>query len=167
MNGDVGRIEQIVGCGIEWMESVASEVDETWLMKLDPPYPRGCRASSRSIYEFEMNQKDHQRLLTIAKRLKCHVMICSYSNPLYNRRLKSWHLETRWAMTRRGPALEHCWLNFDPETVPKLPTLSRAPDFRERERVKKKARRWVGMLNAFPDYERDFILEQISRCAGI
>jgi len=163
IGGDDGRVEQIVGCGIKWLVSILKEANKRWLVYLDPPYPRGSRSSSKRMYEYEMTDKQHGQLLDVAKRLKCHVMISSYDNPLYARRLRRWSLETRWAMTRSGMREEHCWMNFEPSQVAKFPTLDRAPNFRERERVKKKARRWVRMLQECPDYEREFIFDQLGR----
>jgi hypothetical protein len=162
-NGGVNQLLQIVGCGIEYLESVNDQADESWLVYIDPPYPMESRSSQRDIYDFEMDDRDHARLLRVAKRLKCRVMVSSYANSRYQRQLRRWRTFTRWAMTRGGMRLEHLWCNFDPAKIELMPILDRAPGFRERERVKKKAKRWKRMLQECPDYERDFIYQQLGQ----
>lgn len=54
----------------------------------DPPYPLSTRKNY--LYEYEMTEEEHVRLLNSLKKHKGKVMISSYENELYNEMLKEW-----------------------------------------------------------------------------
>ena len=54
----------------------------------DPPYPLDVRKNY--LYEYEMTEEEHIKLLDSLKEHKGKVMISSYDNDLYNEMLKEW-----------------------------------------------------------------------------
>ena len=54
----------------------------------DPPYPLDTRKNY--LYEYEMTEEEHVKLLDSLKTHKGKVMISSYENELYNKMLKEW-----------------------------------------------------------------------------
>ena len=54
----------------------------------DPPYPLDTRKNY--LYEYEMTEEEHVKLLDSLKAHKGKVMISSYENELYNKMLKGW-----------------------------------------------------------------------------
>lgn len=57
----------------------------------DPPYPLNTRKNY--LYEYEMTDNEHMKLLNVLKNHKGKVMISSYENELYNNLLKGWKKE--------------------------------------------------------------------------
>lgn len=128
------------------------------LIYCDPPYLLDVRRSRRRRYRCELlTEDDHRRLLYVLTRLPCMVMVSGYASALYSRELVTWRLVTFQAMTRRGPATEHLWCNFPaPIALHDYRYLGR--DFRERERIARKARRWRAKLDQLGALERQAVL---------
>lgn len=59
------------------------------LFLLDPPYPPETRVTKKA-YRHEMTIEDHERLLKTLSQVKGMVVLCGYSNPLYEAALKGW-----------------------------------------------------------------------------
>jgi hypothetical protein len=93
-------------------------------------------------------------------------MICGYQSDLYAQRLAGWHVHTYEAKTRGGAmATEVIWCNFPPPTqLHDYRFLGE--DFRERERIRRKATRCVKRLARLPLLERQAIVAELER-AGI
>jgi DNA adenine methylase len=81
-------------------------------------------------------------------------MISSYWSPEYDIALNGWRLETFHATTRGGRVATECvWLNFPPPLeLHDYRYLGRG--YRERERIRRKQRRWRAKLQAMPPIER-------------
>lgn len=147
----------ICGDGIQFL------IDrERWtgreLVYCDPPYLLSARRSPRRLYAHEMMaEADHLRLLSTLKRLPCMVMVSGYASPLYARELAGWRLVTFTAATRGRPATEHLWCNF-PEPAALHDYRFLGADFRERERIGRKARRWAVRLAGLAPLERQAVL---------
>ncbi|MEN6440918.1 MAG: DNA adenine methylase [Syntrophobacter sp.] len=132
------------------------------LVYSDPPYLLSTRRTQKPRYTFEYTEEDHRELLSTLLEVPAFVMISGYDSPLYNAMLPGWHTHTFTAATRRGLATEKLWMNFDPGKVLKHDYTYAGGNFRERERIKRKARRWVSNLAVLPEGERNFILQEIS-----
>lgn len=131
------------------------------LIYCDPPYVmsarRGCR---RRLYRFEMNDEQHAELLTILKALPCRIAISGYWSELYGVKLSAWrHLSFR-AMTRGGPATEHLWLNF-PESAELHDYRFLGHNFRERERIARRRRRWIAKIRRMSAVERNALVSAL------
>jgi DNA adenine methylase len=102
------------------------------------------------LYRYEMDDRQHAALLDIIKALPCRVMISGYWTKRYAAALKDWNSTTFEAMTRGGrTATEWLWFNF-PEPVALHDYRYLGDDLRERERIKRKKRRWVNRLHIMP-----------------
>lgn len=152
---------------IEWLSGrkdhsrvLASNPDQIFLY-LDPPYLRETRKSSDPIYKYELSRSDHERLLDLIKDRDEQIMISGYNSDLYNEKLSSWRKLEFQAMTRAGsPAQEIIWMNYpEPDRLHDYKFLG--SDFTDRQRIKRKIKRWIKKLNALPALERAAIIDAI------
>lgn len=127
---------------------------------LDPPYLHDTRKSNRDRYNFEMDYDQHISLLKIAKKLPCMVGISHYPCDLYDYQLREWRKITFTAQTRRGPATEAFYMNYDIPT--RLHDYSYlGDDYKDRERIKLKFERWKNNLADLPPLERNMRIEYL------
>jgi DNA adenine methylase len=73
----------------ETVEVIAETDGPGTLYYLDPPYPHGTR-TARDIYEHEMSEADHARLVEVVTRCRGMVAISGYAHPLYDEALSGW-----------------------------------------------------------------------------
>jgi DNA adenine methylase len=162
------QLEVTVGDALSFLERPDSSPYLTrgsTLVYLDPPYLRSTRSSSAAIYEHELSDADHRRLLRWCQRAQCMVMLSGYWSELYARHLEGWRLIRFQAMTRGGPAEECLWMNYsEPTALHDYGHLGE--NFRERERIKRKRNRWVERLRKMPVLERRCLLAAIADTAG-
>lgn len=132
------------------------------LFYLDPPYVLETRRSQRAIYEHEFTERDHRRLCDIvsAPTVRARIMVSGYAGSLYEGLYLGWRREEFSVMTRGGPAIESVWMNFPPPTE-FHDTRFIGKSFTDRQRIKRKAGRWVKRLAAMPAAERQAVLDQI------
>lgn len=132
------------------------------LLYADPPYPLGTRRTDRVRYPRELTDDEHVELLELLTQVKANVMLSGYRCPLYDAWLAEWRRIDYQAMTRGGTlADESLWLNFSPPA--ELHGYARVgDDYRDRERIKRKRRRWLSNFAALPDHEREAIWSDLS-----
>jgi hypothetical protein len=158
--GVVGpRYEFLHADGVAFLASFRFSGNE--LVYCDPPYLMSTRSGKR-LYQHEMSDVDHRRLLRVLQDLPCAVMISGYSSVLYAQMLKGWNATSFPASTRGGhQAAEWLWSNFErPVVLHDYRYLG--DDFRERERIKRKKLRWVAKLQRMPVLERQALLAAIA-----
>lgn len=128
------------------------------LIYLDPPYLPETR-SHRKLYHHELLYDDHSNLLDIIKYLPCMVMISGYPSHLYAEKLKTWNRASFQAITRGGTiANEMLWMNYPrPHELHEYTYLGN--NFRERERITRRQRRWIHRLGTMPLHERQAIVQ--------
>lgn len=150
------------GCGLHFLESYfsGSPVRDAYVFA-DPPYVMSARSSQRPIYLHEFGDEDHRRLLHWAGSSLCKMQICGYTSALYDILDRGWNTYTYQAMTRGGrQATETIWYNYpEPSRLHDYQHLG--DDYRERERIKRKAQRWVAGLERLPALERRAILARM------
>ena len=129
------------------------------LVYCDPPYHPSTR-SKQKIYQHEMTDADHRELLAMLKALPCFVMLSGYRCDLYDRELTNWNRVDYRTMTRGGPRIESCWMNFLPR-APYHDSRFAGEGFRDRERIKRKASRWARRIMMMPTLERQAILDAV------
>jgi DNA adenine methylase len=135
------------------------------LVFMDPPYLMDTRSWQQNLYRYELSSvEDHQRLLQIALRLRCQVMITGYANKLYEIRLAGWTSYTYTNMTRGGPKIETLWCNF-PEPGELHDYRYAGSNFRKREQIKRKKLRWIKRLQRMDPIERGALLAAIDELA--
>jgi DNA adenine methylase len=152
-SSSVFRIEQ--GDAFQFLKSYPFSGEE--LVYCDPPYMLETR-SRKNLYQFEMSDRQHARLLAIVTKLRCQVMISGYWTELYAEKLATWNSTNFQAVTRSGRmATEWLWFNF-PAPIALHDYRYLGNDFRERERIKRKIQRWTRRLKIMPVLERRALL---------
>lgn len=130
------------------------------LIYLDPPYLRETR--TRLLYECEFETPEqHTQLLKLILGLPCRVMISGYYSTLYMEMLASWRVEHFTAGTRGGGREEYVWMNY-PWGLALHDTRFLGDGYRERERIRRKKKRWASRLAAMPQDERQAIAEALA-----
>ena len=87
------------------------------LIYLDPPYLHSTRAT-KDLYEWEMTQDDHERLLDTILKATCGVLLSGYRNDLYDAKLSTWtrkDITTKKHMSgskKKADATESLWYNY-------------------------------------------------------
>lgn len=143
---------------IKFLRMNSRLLDSTSFVYCDPPYVRSARRSSRDLYEHEMSDEQHVELLNVLKELRCMVLLSGYYSDLYATELKDWNCMTFHTTNRAGArTTEYVWFNYDkPIELHDYRYLGK--NFRERERIKRKAFRWKERLTRMPELERQALL---------
>jgi DNA adenine methylase len=153
-------LAMVPGCGIRFCELAAEWQIPDLLIYCDPPYRRATR--TRDIYRHEMTDADHERLLAALRMLRGPALVSAYRCPMYLTTLADWKLESRWVITRGGTLREEClFSNAACDAAPPAVAMKYSElgaNYRERERINRKAQRWSKMFLAMPDRERRAIL---------
>jgi site-specific DNA-adenine methylase len=141
------------------------EPAEHTLIYSDPPYLPAARKSGR-LYRCEYTEADHVALIQQLRSMwPTKIMISGYRSDLYENMLHDWNQYEFDTMTRGGPAIETLWFNYPwPTELHDYSNLG--SDFRERERVQRKQKRWIGRLHRLPELERKAMLKLIKEAFG-
>jgi DNA adenine methylase len=137
------------------------------LVYADPPYLFSTRASKDPLYRCEFGTAEqHCDLLQLLRSLPCMVMVSGYDSDLYRRELAGWRVISFQSMTRSGRlATEFVWMNFPaPAALHDYRFLGR--NFRERERITRKVKRWTAKMENMPQLERLAILSALEALSG-
>ncbi len=127
------------------------------LVYCDPPYIRETRKKYYPLYKYEYSLSHHIELLEVIKSLPCMVMISGYESPLYKESLSAWHTHSFQAATHHGMATEWIWMNYS-KPVHLHDYRYLGDNFREREKIKLKFKRWVARFKSMPVIERQALL---------
>lgn len=126
----------------------------------DPPYMKETRSYQGDIYNYEWNDKAHERFLNFVQRIKSPVLISHYPCDLYDFTLKKWRKITYKAMTRAGIRDENLYMNF-PQPVLLQCYKHIGENFIDRQRIKRKVENLIAKLKREPDQERAAILSAV------
>lgn len=89
------------------------------LLYCDPPYVLDTRHGKQHKHEMEDN--DHEELLSVLQNHKGPVLISGYESELYEHYLKGWHKEHTTCYSQVGTKKnEVLWMNFEPVEQLKL-----------------------------------------------
>ncbi len=134
------------------------------LLYADPPYMH-----VRSRYRNDFTGVDHEQLLrrlAQAGDAGCCVMISGYRTALYNRMLAGWRRLDFSVITRGGrKAVESLWMNYPQPLVLHDPRFT-GQNYRQRENLARKKRRWTARIAAMPTAERQLLLEALTAGLG-
>lgn len=130
------------------------------LVYCDPPYVHSTRESPK-LYQHELTDEQHRELLHILVGLRARVILSGYWTSMYSRALKGWRSLTLRAMTRGGTSLETIWMNYA-EPVELHDYTYIGDGWRERNRIRKKVRRWISKLDRMPLLERRALLAALA-----
>lgn len=155
-------LEVLDCCGIKWLSRAASWLPADALVYCDPPYVLSTRGHRR-YYRCELTDAQHVELIDALDALPCAVFLSGYASELYARRLRTWSHEEFNAQTRGGTRREHLW--FRRSSIATVGEEARwaGRDFRERERIKRKATRWASRYLTMPPAERAAVLGEVLR----
>lgn len=128
----------------------------------DPPYLFSARRSGKRLYNCELDDGGHVKLLATLNALPCLVMVSHYPHPLYAEALRGWRTFTFRTQTRGGkPATEQVWCNYDPPAeLHDARYLGR--EKREREKIRRRVRNWTKGLLRMPPLERQAVIDAIT-----
>lgn len=93
------------------LELISDLYGEDTFIYIDPPYPQDTR--KKYLYNHEMTDEQHIKLLQIVKESDCKIMISAYENELYNTELIGWrkeHKSTTAECSRRR--IETLYMNY-------------------------------------------------------
>jgi len=154
------RVKVIVGDALEVLQP--SMCDRDTVVYCDPPYLMSARSCKRKYYKFDYDDDWHVGFLEWAKSLPCNVLISGYWSQLYATTLQDWRVESFQVQSRGGPRQEYVWCNYAvPEKLHDTRYIGES--YIERQRIRRKAARWVKMLKAMPPGERQAILDEVAR----
>jgi site-specific DNA-adenine methylase len=166
---DVDGISYFNESATEWLIEKGERLNKEYLVYCDPPYVMSTRKSQVPMYKHEYDDFMHTLLIGTLNKLECFVMLSGYESELYDELLDpaKWHKFTFNAMTRQGVRTEALWCNFNPDDYIKHDYSFMGDNFRERERIKRKGKRWVKNLAKLPTDERNFLLSNIADEFGL
>lgn len=134
---------------------------------VDPPYLPETRSDDRRLYQRELTRLEHVELLEILLVIAARgvpVMVCGYPSELYDWHLRRWRRITYTGTTRGGPRTECLWLSY-PEPIELHDYRYLGENFRQRERIRRKQRRWSTRLARMDRLERQALLAAIAATA--
>lgn len=91
--------------------------DPSILLYLDPPYVAKTR-TAKSVYDCEMNNKDHKFMASLIKDANCKVVVSGYENDLYSDYFKNWNRVLKEVPNNSGQGkkkqrrVEILWKNY-------------------------------------------------------
>jgi hypothetical protein len=109
---------------------------------------------------FDDRLAQHIELLEVIKSIPCMVMISGYESQLYRDSLNNWHTYYFQAATHHGMATEWIWMNYPPP-VQLHDYRYLGNNFREREKIKIKSKRWATRYKSMPVLERQALLSAL------
>lgn len=146
------------GCGTSFLQQFPEGEDV--LVYADPPYVRSSRKTTRDIYAHEMTDADHDQLLKALVNFPGRALVSGYASDLYHQTLATWNTTTFQAKTRGGMATETLWFNYDePTALHDCRYLGE--NFREREKIRRRIRRWEDRLERMKPLERQAMFQAI------
>jgi DNA adenine methylase len=149
-------VELIHGCAHRFLADYEYRGRE--LVYCDPPYLKDTRSSGRR-YRFDYEEQDHRELLSLVKRLPCHVILSGYTSALYDEWLAGWRSVELQVMNQGGVRTEKVWFNFSLDRVHW--TRYAGKNHTDRQRIKRKAENWGRLYRALPPGERLAVLAAV------
>ena len=86
----IDRLRNVVIECLPAIKLITKYNNENCFIYLDPPYVHSTRFGSKD-YGHEMDDIDHEILLTLCNQSKSKILISGYDSELYNQQLKNWH----------------------------------------------------------------------------
>jgi DNA adenine methylase len=152
------RLAMLQVDSVKWLLMNDHLLTPQTLVYCDPPYIRSSRRSSRDLYAYEMTDAQHLKLLNVLKSLSCMVLLSGYYSVLYAVELRTWNCISFHTTNRAGDrTTEYVWFNY-PKPVELHDYQYLGKNFRERERIKRKMKRWKDRLGRMPELEKQALL---------
>ncbi|OGO34678.1 MAG: hypothetical protein A2W35_08095 [Chloroflexi bacterium RBG_16_57_11] len=133
---------------------------------LDPPYLLETR-KYRQYYLWEMTNEQHEQLLQIILTLPCMVSLSGYWSELYSWYLQDWRFIQYQTKTRKNtPVTETLWMNY-PDPIALHDYRYLGANYRQRERITRKIKRWQNKLTHMPRLERQALLAALEKTSHV
>lgn len=162
---DLPGVSVTRGCGITWMSSVPNWSPwpaSDWLWYIDAPYPDASCSHLR--YQHSMSAEQHGRMLDICAESEVRIVVSCYDHPLYRRKLKDWHCDSRLCRTRgAAKRREFVWSNFDPDRQRGLTRSLAGGNPRTRQDCKRQCRRQAEIFSRLEPWRREAMLAELIR----
>jgi site-specific DNA-adenine methylase len=143
---------------VQWIEDHIEEINHDWFIYVDPPYKIDTRKGGK-LYRYEMTDFQHIQLLNILQATPANIMISGYWSSLYNDMLQGWNTFNFKASTRNGMATEWLWFNYKkPDHLHDYRYIG--SDFKKREAIRNKRKRWVSRFSKLPAAEKNAMFEE-------
>lgn len=159
---DAGERVRFLGAdSLDWLRKSGGVIGPGVLIYADPPYPLSARRTDRTRYARDLTDEEHVEMLERLTATAARVMVSGYRCPIYDAWLSDWTRIDYEAMTRGGVMVpESLWLNFRPPQ--RLHGYARVGTcYRERERIKRKRKRWLANFAELDDLEREAIFSDL------
>jgi DNA adenine methylase len=145
-----------------WLSENCRRLNQRTVVYCDPPYLADVRSEpGRAYYARELDlPAQHIALIGVLERLGRQGVRCllsGYRCEVYDRLLKDWRRVDYTAATHGGPVIESLWCNF-PEPAELHDPRVAGRNFRERERIRRRAKSWVKMVSEMPLAERAAVI---------
>ena len=156
------------GCAFELFEFSAAYTalnNEDVFIYADPPYPHETRSSS-TRYKNEMTDEQHKELLeTLLSIPDAKIALSTYPNDQYYDFFlgrNEWRFIEFESHTRGGMAIEQLWMNY-PEPTQLHDYRYLGEDYRERERISRKLKRWEAKFQDLAPLEQMAMLQRLNK----
>ena len=130
---------------------------------LDPPYPLDSIKSKRNLYEFVLTKKEHTKLMLLLKSMMANILISTYDNVLYKKGLSGWDKIKFSAGTRNGKNIETVYFNYSLSNGRLHDYRYLGSNFKDRERIRLKIKRWTERLNKLNPREKMAIIQALKQ----
>jgi DNA adenine methylase len=155
------------GCALEvfnWYSGISSLDRDDVFCYVDPPYPIESRRSGTK-YKHELSNEEHTDLLTTMISLRdAKIALSTYPNELYDEFFygrDEWRFIEFESQTRHGKATEQLWMNYpEPDELHDYRYLGE--DYRERERISRKLKRWEANFMELSPLEQRAMHQRLS-----
>lgn len=128
---------------------------------LDPPYPFSSRRSGKKLYNHEMSDKDHIKLLSSIGSIDANIMISTRQNDLYDRMLPGWIKKEFQTTDRGGVVNEQIFMNYDIDNLFLHQYDYAGHGYIDRQRIKRKITRFTNKLSQLPQIERHLFIQSL------
>ena len=126
---------------------------------LDPPYMHETR-TDLNLYDNELSDLDHVKLLTSVLAMDCNIMIIHPKCELYDTMLYDWRKIEIKIRYNKKTSIEILYMNYpEPEQLQTYKYLG--DNCWDRQRIKRKGDQLVKKLSELPVLERKYVLERL------
>lgn len=146
---------------LEYLELFGNDNTER-VYFLDPPYKHETRPGNEKLYEHEMTDNDHVKLLQTVLQTKGKFMIIHPKCDLYDTMLKDWRKVEIKIRYHKKTSIECLYMNY-PEPTELQTYAYLGKDCWDRQRIKRKASSIVEKFKKMPVLERNYVLNELCK----
>lgn len=154
--------------GLDYIDERLDDDLTGWFFYIDPPYLHSTRKDTTQYGQYELDDQSHwhlvEYLLPRATKAGAKFALSGYRSDMYDEAAEAhgWHRTDYQTRTRQGTVIESLWTNYSPAGAVPADLTWAGDNFRERERLKRKAARWTAKLRNMPALERAFIRQALA-----